>query len=165
MGFGSGGYTNDLAESVDGIVTTANTQPGFDCLIIPGAFGAVTAAVGTPATLTAANAATTLKTTQWTVIVGNVPFPPHICGNGKGLGVGAASVGVAAGDQGAALQEGGSTNLTICTRHVPFKVEFMSDDLEGAGSVAGNGENTSVGAHNRGFQLESTQLSCNTATG
>lgn len=164
--FGALGVTNTLIQNVDGMATATTTQPGFDCLIIPGAFVSVTTAVGAPTVHgTAAIATTNLQATLVAGIVGNVPAPPQICGNGAGLGIGAADLSTAANDQGAAVQAGAAVNLSICTRNAPFTLEFMSDDLEGQGATAAQSENVALATNNRGFQIEVTQLPCTAAAG
>ena len=108
------------------MATATTTQPGFDCLIIPGAFVSVTTAVGAPTVHGAAAIATTnLQATLVAGIVGNVPAPPQICGNGAGLGIGAADLSTAANDQGAAVQAGAAVNLSICSKLLNNPTAFL----------------------------------------
>jgi len=163
-----------------GDAAAGSTQMGFDCLIIPGAFAPVGDQIGTPnaaATvipITAASTALLQQTRVEVAGIGNVPSGPQICGQGAGLGIGAATVLAAAGDFGngvfaaggglnapitAGTSAGGNAaNMPICTRNVPFTLEFMSDDLEGLGATAGDSEN--VNAVNRGFTIQLQQLAC-----
>lgn len=189
---GANGIANTALASSDGLANVdtvsaaiaaaqASTQMGFDCLIIPGAFVTVNTAAGVP--LAHANAATAITNLQNTLInpanTGNVPAPPQICGNNLGLGIGAASLAVAANDNGDTIiannqafgtrgQAAAAANLSICTRNVPFTLEFMSDDLDGLGAGAGpafNAENSNGQTANRGFQIDVTQVACTAAAG
>lgn len=159
-----------------------STMFGFDCLIIPGAFVHVADAEGLP-TAPTPTLAQLQEDRISTANTGNLPAPPHICGNSAGLGIGAESLSRAAGDfegiyNGAAgiytaanpavvaapipvgTGWGGSNvNLSICTRNVPFTLEFMSDDLEGLGGL-GEAENANLNAANLGFTLDVTQVAC-----
>lgn len=182
---GANGIFNTVLRSTDGLggvaaaqtaansAAGASTQMGFDCLIIPGAFVTVNTAVGAPfAHADAATAITNLQSTLVANLQGNVPAPPQICGNNLGLGIGAVNLQVAANDNGdTAIANnqafgtrglGAAANLSICTRNVPFTLEFMSDDLDGLGMLAaGNdGENSAAQAANRGFQIEVSQIAC-----
>jgi len=162
----------------DGIGAGGSTQQGFDCIIIPGAFVNVADANGTPSN-TAASAAATVTALQSTVLagdVGNLPAPPAICGQGLGLGIGGATLGGNTGVAGNTLAANAVLTTTgavaaeagmgasICTRNVPFTLEFLSDDLDGLGyNQADESENTRAAnnaANNRGFQLEFAQLAC-----
>lgn len=153
----------------DGIAGAADsTQMGFDCIIVPGAFVHVTTAVGAPkGTPTTAE----LQATSFTAIVGNIPAPPQICGSNGGIGIGH-SIGVqaAAGPPltaSIALRGGTNTPSSICTRNVPFTLEFMSDDLDGLGYTIStepeNSDNLGTNNSNRGFQIEHTQIACTTS--
>lgn len=172
---GVSGVTAANVGAVGQATAAGTTQMGFDCLIIPGAFISVGNADGQPAALTAAaviNEANTLAALRNRMVTpantGNVPAPPHICGNNAGLGIGAATLLAAANDNGepAGQMTGGgnaaNTNLSICTRNVPFTLEFLSDDLDGLGSIAGDYETSTDNTANRGFQIEHTQVSCST---
>jgi len=180
MGNADGLFTNGNSFG-DGEGFFANavgyTQKGFDCVIIPGAFVHVADALGTPtAAGTAAANLANLQATVFNANAGNVPAPPQICGQGAGLGIGAPSVQSAAftsvaGAGNAVLQAnanivtqgnaiGPNIAASICTRNVPFTLEFMSDDLEGLGyGNAADSENAAA-ATNRGFQIEFAQLAC-----
>jgi len=174
-GYGTMGNVDGLNSAntlTDGQGAAGNTQMGFDCVIIPGAFVHVADAVGTPSAAgTAAANLALLQATTFNNNAGNVPAPPQICGSNQGLGIGAASVSVAAGAALAAnaalvtLGANAGPNLaqSICTRNVPFTLEFMSDDLDGMGSTAGDAEiaqNANPNNDNRGFQIEFAQLAC-----
>jgi len=168
----------DATNPLDGLGAAASTQMGFDCVIIPGAFVNVADVMGTPSGA-AANAAATVAALQTTVLagnVGNVPAPPAICGNRLGLGIGGATLGGATGVAGntllamaAVATQGGAAEAgmgaSICTRNVPFTLEFLTDDLEGLGfNQADESENTAA-ANNRGFQIEFAQIACAAAAG
>merc|ERR1711874_923484 len=165
----------DALNPTTGQGAAASTQIGFDCVIIPGAFINVADAIGTPSAA-AANAAATVTALQSTVLagnVGNLPAPPAICGQGVGLGIGGASLGGATGVAGNTLAanavvatQGGAAGpgmaASICTRNVPFTLEFLTDDLEGLGYTNNNqAENTA--ATNQGFQIAFAQLACSAA--
>jgi len=161
-----------------GTAAAASTQMGFDCVIIPGAFVNVADAIGTPSAA-AANAAATVTALQATVLngnVGNLPAPPAICGQGAGLGIGGATLGGAAnGVAGNTLAAGANVvtqgnnanpvnmEASICTRNVPFTLEFLTDDLEGLGYANNNNAENTAAANNRGFQIAFAQLACNAA--
>lgn len=163
-GMGGNTQTAGVAPTMAG----ASTQMGFDCLIIPGAFVNVNDAVGTPV---AAPADAALQNTFVTPAnTGNVPAPPQICGHGAGLGIGAGTLKGAANDNGEVIIAGNqaagtNVNVPICTRNVPFTLEFMSDDLDGLGSVAAglNAENSGNQAANLGFQINVNQIACTAA--
>jgi len=160
-----------------GQAAAESTMMGFDCIIIPGAVVHVTDALGTPT----ANGGTTANRQETRIVVaadGNVPAPPQICGNNQGLGIGAATLLAAAGDFGNGIYQnaantplnapatvgtaagGSNVNIPICTRNVPFTLEFMSDDLDGLGSTANEAEITSAQQANLGFDLTLTQIAC-----
>merc|ERR1712241_1517890 len=159
----------------DGEGFLANTQKGFDCVIIPGAFVHVADAAGTPtAAGTAAANLANLQATVFNANAGTVPAPPQICGQGAGLGIGAPSVSTAAFTSVAASAVlaananivtlgnaiGPGIAASICTRNVPFTLEFMSDDLEGLGYGNAAVSENAAAATNRGFQIEFAQLAC-----
>lgn len=162
------GITATTGAVADGIAAAANSsQMGFDCIIIPGAFVHVSAAIGTvSANPTTAN----LQMTSLSGATGNLPAPPQICGSNGGIGVGAANVQAAAGGTMLAAhtfpRDGVAGTFSICTRNAPFTLEFMSDDLDGLGykvtSESENTDNSGTGNSNRGFQLEHTQVACTT---
>jgi len=152
---GLGGFTD--ADEAHGF--------GFDCIIIPGASGAVKIAnEGAPQTTqTAAVKAAYLKDAT------NMqqPWPPHICGNLAGLGIGNVLIEEATMGNGMYIDEtdspatgyGDDENYTICTKATPFVLEFMSDDLEGIGGETGAREYEQLST-NRGFQINSNQVDC-----
>jgi len=168
---GTEGILNLVTTNMDGAAAASSTQMGFDCAIIPGAFIHVQDNVGQPSA--AAALAATITALQGgdaiNANVGNVPAPPQICGNSAGLGIGGANLQVAAGhtlaNNLAVITEGfvNVANMSICTRNVPFTLEFMSDDLDGLGSTGTIAENAA--ALNRGFQIEHTQVACSAAAG
>jgi hypothetical protein len=141
-------------------------QSGFDCIIIPGAFVAAVdeTNVGTPV---ASQVATVISTTgledNW-----RTPSGPQICGGGSGIGIGHAnSVNLAIEGSGTIIQqsflETGGAVLTICTTHEPFMLEFMSDDMEGTGSLDDAEEQVEVDStqlRNRGFSITHSQVDC-----
>merc|ERR1739844_734269 len=174
-----GNAANPVTITVDqaGQALAGSTMMGFDCLIIPGA--SVHTAAGVSNLGQPNNGATTANLQEDRILavgVGNVPAPPQICGNNAGLGIGAATLLAAAGDFGAGTlatqntannpivrgtQAGGSNvNLSICTRNVPFTLEFLSDDLDGLGTTANEAEVTNAQNANRGFTLDVSQIAC-----
>jgi len=163
-----GGEINQVDDM--GVGGAAITQAGFDCIIIPGAFGPANEA-GTlgkyaAADFTATNIAQTLINAQSANLF-PTPLPPHICGSAGGIGVGAPLLTEAAfegdgiGTDDDNHVEGSSINLTICTRNNPFVVEFMSDDLDGLGFTSADAEvSSATQAHNQGFVLYHKQIAC-----
>lgn len=149
---------------------------GYDCIIIPGAFGPSNNGntEGVPdAAQSAADITQYLKSTP-TSNQFPMPWPPQICGAEGGIGIGAVDLEEAAFDLDNVAADtdswilpasqttnevGTAINLSICTRNVPFTLEFMSDDIEGIGGEAGNTE-WQTAVHNRGFELYSTQVAC-----
>jgi len=149
---------------------------GYDCIIIPGAFGPSNNG-GNEGAPDAAQASTDIAQTlkgSTTASQFPMPWPPQICGAEGGIGIGAANLEEAALNMEEAnadadawalpatntdLEFGTAINLSVCTRNSPFTLEFMSDDLEGIGGEAGNTEWQSI-THNRGFQLYSAQIAC-----
>jgi len=146
---------------------------GFDCLIIPGAFGNTeTNNEGTPSV-----AQTTTLTAQTLLASSAMPmhWPPQICGSEGGIGIGAVDLEEAAmdmeeiaaeaqgvlavGNAEGAGELGVAVNLSVCTRNTPFTLEFMSDDIDGQGGETGNTEWQSA-TQNRGFQLHVDQIDC-----
>jgi hypothetical protein len=167
-GWGSGILGEETTQSANIGITAAIEGAnvfayGYDCIIIPGAQGPAEG-TGDPDT-----AQTTAELSQ-TLLATNLmpmPFPPQICGNGKSIGIGDATLAEAAKATvgvGTAINTATYTSaedLTICTRNVPFTLEFMSDDLEGqGGEVAGNASERATAADNRGFQILHEQLAC-----
>lgn len=143
---------------------------GYDCVIIPGAFGPANAGgiEGTvDTTQTASDITQTLKGSPNT---NNWPqhWPPQICGNEGGIGIGEADLEEAAINAATAIADvdtwtavgiGTTINVSVCTRNSPFVLEFMSDDLDGQGGESGNTEWQSA-THNRGFNLVVQQIDC-----
>lgn len=164
------GYTS--VESVLAPVTAADnvklgngsagdSQFGWDCIIIPGAFTTGTDAIGTvDATPTAAELAQVLAASPSAAHM-NMPSGPQICGTGGGIGAGAAIMTSSTDDNtnGAIIGAGSAVSHSVCTRIAPFTLEFMSDDLEGLGITAGDSEFTTV-TYNQGFSILHTQLAC-----
>jgi len=140
-----------------------NGQYGWDCVIIPGAFVPVSDNAGSPILIQTTAIIQQALNASPAAAVGPMPSGPQICGNGAGLGIGKADlnimvIGDLAGD---AVLENAAIN-TICTRNVPFVLEFMSDDLEGLVMYA---EDESEGSEatqnaNQGFSIDHTQLTC-----
>jgi len=148
--------------------TAANmiSQYGWDCIIIPGAFapsltgtGAFTALLSVVTT-----APTTAQLTQTLVgtVTGNSPIGPQICGQGAGIGPGQLNLNLAAIQSIAA--NGAIASYTVCTRNVPFTLEFLSDDLEGLGNTANsmefNPDFSANGGGGQGFSITHAQLDC-----
>lgn len=176
-GYATTGASNALAMGIIGLeapqtaamglATDGWSQAGFDAIIIPGAFGPANEAdtVGkyAAADFTATNIAQTLYSSTTNLMP--MPLPPMICGSGAGIGVGGgllneiAYEGVTTDDNNHV--EGSAINLTICTRNVPFSVEFISDDVDGLGSSLLDSEVASTTqASNQGFVLYHKQLTC-----
>jgi len=170
------GYATELAlgllgtaqANIDnqGMAAAAMTQYGWDCIIIPGAQGPATvgATLGTPdnTAQTASELSQTLSASP-NLLLQPLPFPPQICGNGMGLGIGSTTLSLAAiqDTDGVLIAAAATSNITICTRNAPFRLEFMSDDLEGLGSTVDNSENTNAfGAGNQGFSISHAQIAC-----
>jgi len=153
--YGGLGYGDTASENVWG---------GFDCVIIPGAQGPAEANLGTVET-----AQTATKMSASILSVANdspMSWPPQICGNSKGLGIGCEDLqecsmmgtAITAGtDIGAIYTQ--TQNSTICTKNAPFMLEFLTDDLEGQGGEASQ-EYSDLDNGAEGFQILSTQLAC-----
>lgn len=141
-----------------GLAAAAMTQAGWDCIIIPGAFTITDIAViYTP---DAAQTAAELVQTSL-VLTTAMPAPPQLCGNGSGIGPGAATLAIAAGQVAGAVTIGNALNVSICTRHVPFMLEFMSDDLEGLGSTLDNSESrNALAGGNQGYNIDFAEIAC-----
>merc|ERR1711874_488942 len=146
---------------------------GYDCIIIPGAFGPSNNG-GIEGVFDAAQSATDIAQTLKVSNQFPMPWPPQICGAEGGIGIGAENLEEAALNmEGGALDAdawaipaintdlefGEATSVSVCTRNSPFTLEFMSDDIEGIGGEAGNTEWQTL-THNRGFQLYSAQVAC-----
>jgi hypothetical protein len=154
-----GGAQNDAALALlAGTGHANNSQFGFDCVVIPGAFGPTSDANGTPDNAQASTDITQTLNASPTANNFPVPFPPQMCGNGAGLGIGSDTTtnAAVAGDV-----DGVAVNISICTRHTPFTLEFLSDDLEGQGGTLGNTEFSQANQNTQnGFQIRHTQISC-----
>jgi hypothetical protein len=173
------GMTADHFDDI-GVGVAASTYMGFDCIIIPGAQApqiddAFPNQVTTAAQNTASKMSQTIANSPNAGAVGVQPVPPQICGNGAGLGIGAASLNEAVfegttdtsfGEPNAMADDdnmagGSAVNLTICTRSTPFMLEFLSDDMEGLGSNADDAENAdATQSANQGFIIMHEQLAC-----
>lgn len=149
----------DLLKNGNG--SAGDSQNGWDCIIIPGAYVTATDAIGTvDATPTAAELAQVLAASPSAAHM-NMPSGPQICGTGGGIGPGAAILtsSTDTNANGAIIGAGYAITLSVCTRIAPFTLEFMSDDIEGLGITAGDSEFTAV-AYNQGFSIAHTQLAC-----
>lgn len=147
---------------LNGYGAADNGQFGWDCVIIPGAFTLVAAADAVDATQDVTLMQQVIANTP-TAIHMNVPQGPQICGAGAGIGPGviimSSMTNTDAG--GAAMDEGYANSLSVCTRNVPFVLEFMSDDIEGQGNTATDSEYTiATQAYNQGFLIALGQLDC-----
>jgi hypothetical protein len=143
---------------------------GYDCVIIPGAFGPSNNG-NNAGTVDAAQAASDLtQTLKGSPNTNNWPqhWPPQICGNEGGIGIGEADLEEAAINAATAIADvdtwtavgiGTTINVSVCTRNSPFVLEFMSDDVEGIGGESGNTE-WQTATHNRGFNLVVQQIDC-----
>jgi len=151
-GIGGNGYGGDNVN-----------QFGWDCVIIPGAFMLSNDAIGAYDFI---QSAAEMKKLVGDANHMNIPSGPQICGSGAGIGPGMESVTRLVMDtaEGAILDEGEASHATICTRHQPFTLEFMSDDLEGQGLTASHGEfNSATQAINQGFNIILEQMDCATS--
>jgi hypothetical protein len=152
----SEGLVGSTAAIADNFHTGADgsTQLGWDCIIIPGAFQQGTVAGIFDAVQTAAEHVQTLLSTT-------IPLPvgPQMCGHGTGLGTGGTTTVITSFTDEAAA--GSVVNISICTRRVPFTLEFLSDDLEGLGSSADDTEfSDGFSQGNQGFSLTHRQIEC-----
>jgi len=147
-----------------GDTASENVWGGFDCVIIPGAQGPAEADLGTVET-----AQTATKMSASILSVANdspMSWPPQICGNSKGLGIGCEDLQECS-MMGTAITAGTdiggiyttTQNSTICTKNAPFMLEFLTDDLEGQGGEASQ-EYSDLDNGAEGFQILSTQLAC-----
>lgn len=136
-------------------------QMGWDCVIIPGAFMPTTDANGA---VDATQTTTLLSMVLGSATEYNAPSGPQICGNGAGIGPGVAILNEgtsALAADGPIADEGYANSLSVCTRNVPFMLEFMSDDLEGIGNIAADSEfGSATQDWNQGFQIGVAQLDC-----
>lgn len=146
----------------NGYANAVGGQFGWDCVIIPGAFFGAHIDEGNSiqATQTTAHMkqAFGLVATPYM----NVPSGPQICGTGAGIGPGVAQlVQMTQTNTIAAVMDEGDTTggLSVCTRNVPFTLEFMSDDLEGVGNAEGEFVKADQ-SYNQGFNIQFTQLDC-----
>jgi len=161
----------DAAKNVDGIAhagaandaTSGLTQFGWDCIIIPGAFTNTVADSQVIAAQTAAGLQQQVTAAGTLLTAGQ---GPQICGNGAGIGAGVDKLASLASTMalGVLVSQGEATSTSVCTRQVPFMMEFMSDDLEGLGgdigtANAGNSEQHQA-ARNTGFDITFAQLTC-----
>merc|ERR1712158_322012 len=153
--YGGLGYGDTAGENVWG---------GFDCVIIPGAQGPAEADLGT---VEAAQTATKMSASILSVANDSpMSWPPQICGNSRGLGIGCEDLqecammgtAIAAGQDIGAIYTT-AINSTVCTKNAHFMLEFLSDDLEGMGGEAGM-EYSDPDNGAEGFQILSTQLAC-----
>lgn len=150
-------------QATQGIATDEGAQIGWDCIIIPGAFQPTSNAAGAGI---AAPAAGVLQMSVGSATIAITPQGPQICGQGGFIGPGVAilsggiPIDVA---EGTVSTEGLNANWSVCTRDVPFTLEFMSDDLEGLGFLLNTDTeygNDATQSNNQGFNLHHTQLAC-----
>jgi len=141
---------------------------GYDCVIIPGAFGPSNNG-NTAGTVDTAQQASDITQTLKVSNQFPMPWPPHICGSEGGIGIGAPDLMEAAINGATILADvdtwtdagllGTAINVSVCTRNSPFVLEFLSDDVDGQGGEAGNTEWQSS-PFNRGFELVAQQIDC-----
>lgn len=136
-------------------------QMGWDCVIIPGAFFMTSDAEGAHV---AAQTTALMQGVIGDAAEMNVPQGPQICGAEAGIGPGMDNLVIMtqliarAEEYSLGLDVGG---LSVCTRNVPFTLEFMSDDLEGLGNNADDTEFLeATNSWNQGFNIVHTQLDC-----
>lgn len=152
-----------------GYAGTADETPfglGWDCIIIPGAFGPTNNG-GTEGDIATTQTATLLAQTLKVSNDFPNPWPPQICGALAGIGIGEplveeATMGSTYYDtqtESLAAAFGSAENVSVCTRATPFILEFLSDDIEGIGGESGFTEWEQV-TTGRGFELVSSQISC-----
>jgi len=142
------------------------SQFGWDCIVIPGAYGMANNLQAVIAAPTAANLVQVFGSSP-AANVFPTPLGPQICGNSAGIGFGVAIVDTHQGydaANGKIMTLGSASNVSVCTRTTPFILEFMSDDLEGlggdTGTTAGNSENTAMATTSLGFSITLNQLAC-----
>lgn len=142
-------------------VTRESSQFGFDCIIIPGAFvpsaGAEGTIIGGQSTAIIQQAFTEYPTAEVTP----TPSGPQICGYGIGIGTGVAKLDEMPFDttNGALSGDGVGANTSVCTRNVPFMLEFLSDDLEGLGTEDSEFK-SATGVYGQGFIINHAQHAC-----
>jgi hypothetical protein len=170
-----GYFTQDAITNVATAATVAlngygnalGAQFGWDCIIIPGAYFSTTADEGTTQTTqtTALMQQVIGIATTGAIITGtmNAPSGPQICGTGAGIGPGVVTLSSMTQTNAIAVLmatgQPAATGLTVCTRNVPFTLEFMSDDIEGIGTTDTE-FGTAANTYNQGFNIQHTQLAC-----
>lgn len=162
------GTAADILKDGTHDVTTAKSQFGFDCIIIPGAYMPT---INQEGDIIEAQTAAILQqalTASPTAGQGPTPSGPQICGQGLGIGGGLANLNELPWDDANGLLNGAgnAAALSVCTRNTPFMLEFMSDDLEGVGLGAivatdlDSEFQSATQEWGQGFRLDHTQLAC-----
>merc|ERR1712223_696004 len=140
-------------------------QFGWDCVIIPGAYIPVIGDEGEPLAIQTTALIQQSITNSPTEANGPSPSGPQICGSGAGLGMGKDNslnemivADLADGDLVRAEPN------TICTRNVPFQLEFMSDELEGLGGSEDEANESEMDSatqqFGQGFSIDFQQYAC-----
>lgn len=135
-------------EAANGLGDASNEGGAYDCVIIPGAFIVADGDSGGGGIIVASNTAANIRTLAATTY--QVPAPPHIGGN-NAFGVGGITLNI---DENYESAAGSATLMSVCTKHVPFSLQFRSDDYEGTG---GGGDYTVT---QTGFKLAYQLLTC-----
>jgi len=162
-GYGTQELLTKVATDEDGAKLAGNQpQFGWDCVIIPGAFIPTADDNGTPVAAQTNAVIQQVMNLNPTAGISPSPSGPQICGNGAGLGAGKATLELMAIADIADAAFNEADDHTICTRNIPFVLEFMSDDMEGLGMAAADEsegtEATQIG--NQGFTIVHEQLAC-----
>jgi len=141
------------AEETDNVGKASKQAPGYDCVIIPGAFviGSLVSSAGSvdSSHTTAVNIR---LNTQANARLGH---PPQITGRVH-LGHGGANKG----NLNAVTRAGGTADNSICTAHVPFQLTFKSDHFEGTGDAGERGKLGTTSQDQKGFSIDYTQIKC-----
>jgi hypothetical protein len=159
-----GTTTAEVAEmGVSEAAGALSVTPGFDCIIIPGAFFHTVDENENGVPIVAQTAAIIANTIAEDIYM--TPGGPQMCGNGGGLGIGdedwleAAEEGPAATEL--TIANYNDQQISICTRSDPFVLEFLSDDQEGqGGNIINNEFANAAQAANLGFYMTHSQIDC-----
>lgn len=145
----------------NGYGNAAGGQFGWDCVIIPGAFFTTNDNAGEIEPAQTVAVLQQVLGQSPTNAKLNSPSGPQMCGTGAGLTPGVAILSTMSQADANVMSDGLPTNtgLTICTRDVPFTLEFMSDDIEGQGTTSTE-FGTAAQTYNQGFNIQHIQLDC-----
>jgi hypothetical protein len=139
------------AEETNNEGKASKQAPGFDCVIIPGAF-----AIGVASTGVVDKSHTTAVNIRLnTAAYARLGAPPQITGRVH-LGMGEADKAAL----NAITRAGGAGDFSICTTHVPFQLTFKSDHFEGTGDAGERGKLGTTSQDQKGFSIDYTQIKC-----